>query len=76
VINQSGSGGKRRFVMYDFLVSERESALKAEARRFVKDDVPGSLTRRMDADQVRYPREFIKDGSGPCLMIACRSWEV
>jgi len=45
--------------MYDFLLGEEEKALKAEARRFAKD-VPSSLIRRMDAEQVRYPREFIE----------------
>ena len=45
--------------MFDFLLGEEEKALKAEARRFAKD-VPSSLIRRMDAEQVRYPREFIE----------------
>ena len=45
--------------MYDFLLGEEEKALKAEARRLAKD-VPSSLIRRMDAEQVRYPREFIE----------------
>jgi acyl-CoA dehydrogenase len=45
--------------MYDFLLGEEEKALKAEARRFAKD-IPSSLIRRMDAEQVRYPREFIE----------------
>jgi hypothetical protein len=45
--------------MYDFLFQEEEKALKVEARRFAKD-VPSSLIRRMDAEQVRYPREFIE----------------
>jgi acyl-CoA dehydrogenase len=45
--------------MYDFLLGEEEKALKAEARRFAKD-VPSSLIRRMDAEQVRYPKEFIE----------------
>jgi acyl-CoA dehydrogenase len=44
--------------MYDFLLGEKEKALKGEARRFAKD-VPSSLIRRMDAEQVRYPREFL-----------------
>jgi acyl-CoA dehydrogenase len=45
--------------MYDFLLGEEEKALKEEARRFAKD-IPSSLIRRMDAEQVRYPREFIE----------------
>jgi len=31
--------------MFDFLLSEEEKALKAEARRFAKEDVPGFLIR-------------------------------
>ncbi len=46
--------------MYDFLLTQEERSLKAEARRFAKEDVPSSLIRRMDAEQVRYPREFIE----------------
>jgi acyl-CoA dehydrogenase len=49
----------RRFLMYDFLLSEEEKALKAEARRFAKEDVPSSLIRDMDAERIRYPREFL-----------------
>ncbi len=54
--------------MYDFLLSEQERALKAEARRFAKEDVPSSLIRSMDADQVRYPREFIEKAASRNLL--------
>jgi acyl-CoA dehydrogenase len=54
--------------MYDFLLSEQENALQAEARRFVKEDVPSSLIRSMDADQVRYPREFIEKAASRNLL--------
>jgi acyl-CoA dehydrogenase len=54
--------------MYDFLLSEQERALKAEARRFAKEDVPNSLIRSMDADQVRYPREFIEKAASRNLL--------
>jgi acyl-CoA dehydrogenase len=54
--------------MYDFLLSEQERALKAEARRFAKEDVPSSLIRSMDADQVRYPREFVEKAASRNLL--------
>jgi acyl-CoA dehydrogenase len=54
--------------MYDFLLSEHERALRAEARRFAKEDVPSSLIRSMDADQIRYPREFIEKAASRNLL--------
>ena len=54
--------------MYDFLLSEKEKALKAEARRFAKEDVPSSLIRSMDADQIRYPREFLEKAASRGLL--------
>lgn len=46
--------------MEDFLLSAQEKVLKAEAREFARDDIPSSLIRSMDAEQVRYPREFLE----------------
>jgi acyl-CoA dehydrogenase len=46
--------------MYDFLLSDEEKALKAEARRFAREDIPSSLIRSMDADRIRFPREFLE----------------
>ena len=54
--------------MYDFLLSEEEKGLKAEARRFAKEDVPSSLIRAMDADQIRYPREFLEKAASRKLL--------
>jgi alkylation response protein AidB-like acyl-CoA dehydrogenase len=54
--------------MYDFLLSEEEKALKAEARRFAKEDVPSSLIRSMDADQIRYPREYLEKAASRGLL--------
>ena len=54
--------------MYDFLLSEEEKALKAEARRFAKEDVPSSLIRSMDAEQIRYPREFLEKAASRGLL--------
>lgn len=46
--------------MFDLLLSEEERSLKEEVRRFAKKEIPSSLIRSMDADQVRYPKEFIE----------------
>ncbi|MGD0917646.1 MAG: acyl-CoA dehydrogenase family protein [Thermodesulfobacteriota bacterium] len=45
--------------MFDFLLTEEEKKLKQEVRRFVREEVPSSLIRTMDADEVKYPKEFM-----------------
>ena len=46
--------------MLDCLMSPEEKQLRALARAFVREDVSTELLRAMDADQVRYPREYIE----------------
>ena len=46
--------------MYDFLLTEEEKKLQEEVRKFVREKVPSSLIRAMDADQVKYPKEYIE----------------
>jgi alkylation response protein AidB-like acyl-CoA dehydrogenase len=46
--------------MFEILLSQEEKRLKDEVRRFVKDEVPSSLIRAMDADEVKYPKEYIE----------------
>lgn len=46
--------------MFNFLLTEEEKKLKQEVKRFVKEEVPSSLIRAMDADEVKYPKEFIE----------------
>jgi len=46
--------------MFDILLAEEEKELQEEVRRFVKERVSSSLIRAMDADQVRYPKEYIE----------------
>jgi len=46
--------------MFDLLLSDEERSTNAEARRFAKDEIPSSLIRSMDKEEVRYPREFIE----------------
>jgi len=54
--------------MYDFLLSQEERGLKAEAGRFAKDDIPSSLIRGMDAEQIRYPLEFLEKAASRKLL--------
>jgi hypothetical protein len=46
--------------MFNILLTEEEKELKEEVKRFVRDEVPSSLIRAMDADEVRYPRELVE----------------
>jgi len=46
--------------MYEFLLTDEERKLQDEVRRFVKEEVPSSLVRAMDADQVKYPKDYMK----------------
>jgi len=46
--------------MFDILLAEEEKELQEEVRRFVKERVSSSLIRAMDADQVRYPKEYME----------------
>jgi alkylation response protein AidB-like acyl-CoA dehydrogenase len=54
--------------MYDFLLSEEERAVKQEARGFAKEDIPSSLIRSMDAEEVRYPKEFLEKAASRNLL--------
>jgi len=54
--------------MYDILLSEEERALKRETRRFAKEEVPSSLIRSMDAEEVRYPKEFVEKAASHNLL--------
>lgn len=46
--------------MYEYLLDDRGTALREEVRAFVRG-VPHDLIRAMDADTVRYPREFVAE---------------
>ena len=45
--------------MYDLLLTEQENEVRLKARAFAKT-VPADLLRRMDRDEVEYPREFVE----------------
>lgn len=54
--------------MFDILLSNEERQLKDETRRFAKDEVPSALIRTMDAEEVRYPRDFIEKAASHNLL--------
>ena len=47
-------------MLQDVLLTQDEQALKQEVRNFVRDQVSPDLLRRMDKDEIRYPREYVK----------------
>ncbi|MBI5349105.1 MAG: acyl-CoA/acyl-ACP dehydrogenase [Chloroflexi bacterium] len=46
--------------MLDILLTQEQLALRDETRAFVREDVPRQLLLDMDADKVRYPREYVQ----------------
>ncbi len=46
--------------MYDFLLTPEERELKQQARRFVREEISSDFLRKMDKDEVVYPREFVE----------------
>ncbi|MBU2252517.1 MAG: acyl-CoA/acyl-ACP dehydrogenase, partial [Proteobacteria bacterium] len=47
-------------MLQDIFLTPEEMALKQEVRAFVKQEVSSDLIRKMDRDEVTYPREFVK----------------
>lgn len=54
--------------MNDFVCSPSQIAVRDEARTFVRDEVPRQLLLDMDAETVRYPREYIQKLAGRNLL--------
>jgi len=46
--------------MFEAMLSEEQKRLRREVRDFVRNDVPRQLILDMDAERVRYPREFLE----------------
>ncbi len=44
--------------MYDFMLDEEARAVRDKATDFVKNEVDSEYLRRMDRDEIRYPREL------------------
>jgi len=53
--------------MFDLLLDETEMGIRAEARTFARS-VDSALIRRMDRDEVEYPREFVESAAGAGLL--------
>ncbi|MDD5207581.1 MAG: acyl-CoA/acyl-ACP dehydrogenase, partial [Desulfobacterales bacterium] len=47
-------------MLQDVLLTDQERTLKQEVREFVKRDVSSDLLKKMDRDEVTYPREFVE----------------
>jgi len=47
-------------MLQDIFLTDSELALKKEVREFVKNEVSPDLTKKLDRDEIRYPREFVK----------------
>jgi alkylation response protein AidB-like acyl-CoA dehydrogenase len=46
--------------MYDFMLDEKARAVRDEMRAVVRDEVDPDYTRRMDRDEITYPRELFE----------------
>lgn len=46
--------------MYDYILSRDAKEIKKEVRSFVRDDVPHSLIKKMDKEEINYPTEFLQ----------------
>lgn len=54
--------------MLDILLTKEQLSLRDEARAFVRTEVPRQLLLDMDADKVRYPREYLQKLSARKLL--------
>ncbi|MBC2715503.1 MAG: acyl-CoA/acyl-ACP dehydrogenase [Desulfobacteraceae bacterium] len=46
--------------MYDFLLTPEEQELKKEVREFARKEITSNFLRKMDKDEIVYPREFVE----------------
>jgi len=47
-------------MLQDILLTDVEKGIKEEVRAFVKQEVPPDLLKKMDRDEITYPREFVE----------------
>ncbi|MBD3194662.1 MAG: acyl-CoA dehydrogenase [Candidatus Lokiarchaeota archaeon] len=47
--------------MFDYIISDSERSVRDEVRSFVKDEVPHSLLKKMDQDEIQYPTEYVEN---------------
>ena len=53
--------------MFEAMLTEKQRVLRDEVREFVRS-VPRQLILDMDADRVRYPRDFVREAGQRCLL--------
>ena len=58
-------------MLQEVLLTDDEKALKQEVKDFVKSDVSSELLKKMDRDEITYPREFVKI-LGNCNLLGLR----
>ncbi len=46
--------------MYDFMLTPKEQELKKEVREFVRDEISSEFLRKMDNNEITYPRDFVE----------------
>ena len=46
--------------MYDFMLTPEQQAIKKETREFVREEITSDFLRKMDNDEITYPREFVE----------------
>ena len=54
--------------MYDFMLNDQARAIRDKVREFVKNEVDPEYLRRMDRDEIRYPRELYEKYAGHDLL--------
>jgi len=47
-------------MLQDVLLTDEEKGIKEEVRAFVKNEVSSDLLKKMDRDEITYPREFVE----------------
>ncbi len=57
--------------MFDYIISEEAKKHKDRVRKFVRDEIPPSLLKQMDRNEIQYPTEYLKK-LGANNLICCR----
>lgn len=52
--------------MNDFMLTKDERGVRDRAREFVKNEVAPEYLRRMDRDEIRFPRELYENYARHC----------
>jgi alkylation response protein AidB-like acyl-CoA dehydrogenase len=50
--------------MYDFMLTPEEIKIRDEAKKFVNEEISSDFLRKMDSDEIEYPREFVEKLAG------------